>query len=324
MALLMGASALAVMTGWTAAPVSPALALTLSAEGEDVVDATVSEMPGQMLPASSGLKESVTPQIAPLSDGACPSDMIEVVGEYCPNLEQKCLRWLDPDMKLRCAEFAPEPKCTGKTVAKHFCMDKYEYPNKAGAMPVVMKTWYESRDACKAQGKRLCRSSEWTLACEGQERVPYPYGFARSAEACNIDKPHLAVNEGALGNPRTRDAETARLDQRVPSGSFESCVSPYGVHDMTGNVDEWVINESGAPYQSGSKGGYWGPVRTRCRPMTVAHYELFSFYQLGFRCCANPDSVQDAPESESFGVNVGRAVDSDAADVQNALELPGS
>jgi 23S rRNA (uracil1939-C5)-methyltransferase len=57
--------------------------------------------------------------------------------------------------------------------------------------------------------------------------------------------------------------------------------------DMTGNVDEWVINESGMPYKSGLKGGYWGPVRDRCRPMTTAHYENFIFYQIGFRCCAD-------------------------------------
>ena len=56
---------------------------------------------------------------------------------------------------------------------------------------------------------------------------------------------------------------------------------------LTGNVDEWVVNESGKPFQSGLKGGYWGPVRTRCRPMTVAHNEEFSFYQIGFRCCSD-------------------------------------
>jgi hypothetical protein len=57
---------------------------------------------------------------------------------------------------------------------------------------------------------------------------------------------------------------------------------------MTGNVDEWVVNESGHPFPSGLKGGYWGPVRDRCRPMTVAHDTKFSFYQIGFRCCEDP------------------------------------
>ena len=325
-AVLMGMGALGALPGWTSVPSAPSVpAPVLSSGGEDVVDATAAVgapvPPDSLVAASAGLKESVTPRIVTETTGACPADMIEVVGDYCPNLEQKCLRWLDPDAKLRCAEFAPEPKCTGKTVQKHFCMDKYEYPNKAGATPVVMKTWYEARDACKGGGKRLCGSSEWTLACEGQEHLPYPYGFARSAEACNIDKPHLDVNERALGNPNTRDAEAARLDQRVPSGSFESCVSPYGVHDMAGNVDEWVVNESGVPYQSGSKGGYWGPVRTRCRPMTVAHYEMFSFYQLGFRCCANPEAEKDVPESDETTTPAAPSID---ARVQENLELPGS
>ncbi len=56
---------------------------------------------------------------------------------------------------------------------------------------------------------------------------------------------------------------------------------------MVGNVDEWVINESqfGKPFKSGLKGGYWGPVRTRCRPMTTGHEETFRYYQIGFRCC---------------------------------------
>jgi hypothetical protein len=66
---------------------------------------------------------------------------------------------------------------------------------------------------------------------------------------------------------------------------------------MTGNVDEWVVNPEGKvdekPYRSGLKGGYWGPVRNRCRPMTVDHNEWHFGYQIGFRCCADaasPDS----------------------------------
>ena len=101
----------------------------------------------------------------------------------------------------------------------------------------------------------------------------------------------------ALGSnyPLVRDAEAKRLWQGEPSGSRASCVSPYGVFDMTGNVDEWVVNEEGKPYKSGLKGGYWGPVRDRCRPMTTAHNEDFLFYQIGFRCCgdttASPSNV---------------------------------
>jgi formylglycine-generating enzyme len=249
-------------------------------------------------PASQALlalvAESAAPDSQPSStSGACGADMVDVEGDYCPNVQQECLRWLDPDSRMRCLEFAPTPSCLGKLIHKHFCIDRFEYPNVAGARPVVMTSWYEARDTCATLGKRLCGDTEWTLACEGHERLPYPYGLTRSAEACNIDKPHPDPDEKALADPKTRDAEVARLDQRDASGDRTRCVSPFGVHDMTGNVDEWVVNESGRPFASGLKGGYWGPVRTRCRPMTSAHNEQFMFYQIGFRCCA------DAPNGKA-------------------------
>jgi sulfatase modifying factor 1 len=250
---------------------------------------------GDDVQASTSVKVTATPAPIEALGGACPTGMTEVEGDYCAHVEETCLRWLDPEEKMRCAEFAPATRCEGKTTHKHYCIDAYEYPNEPGAKPVVMKTWYEARDACSSQGKRLCGDSEWTLACEGQERMPYPYGYARNADACNIDKPHPDVDEKAIANPATRQAEVDRLWQGEPSGAREACVSPYGVHDMTGNVDEWVMNESGKPYKSGLKGGYWGPVRDRCRPMTTAHNEDFFFYQIGFRCCSDPQGAPSAP-----------------------------
>ena len=250
----------------------------------------------EQIPVSTGVKATATPLLVDAT-ASCPRGMVEVEGDYCSHVEQRCLRWLDPDTKMRCAEFAPAPvECQGKSTHKHFCIDQFEYPNEPGQKPLVMKTWYEAKNACTAQGKRLCGETEWTLACEGQERLPYPYGYARNAEACNIDKAHPDVDEAAIANPATRAAEVDRLWQGEPSGAREACVSPYGVHDMTGNVDEWVVNESGHPYKSGLKGGYWGPVRDRCRPMTIAHNEEFSFYQIGFRCCGDAaDGAASAP-----------------------------
>lgn len=235
---------------------------------------------------------------------ACSADMVEVEGNYCPVVEQRCLRWLDPDAKLRCAEFeksAVAGRCALRAQPEHFCIDKYEWPNRAGVLPAYMASFRDARTACESQGKRLCDDREWTLACEGPERQPYPYGsgFARDDSACNIDKPYLWPRPERIFNPDTQDDELARLDQREPSGARASCVSPYGVHDMVGNVDEWVVNASqfGRPHVSGLKGGYWGPVRTRCRPMTTAHDESFRYYQIGFRCCSDPARTDgdDAP-----------------------------
>jgi sulfatase modifying factor 1 len=226
---------------------------------------------------------------APPANPDCPDGMMEVEGDYCPYVYERCLRWLDEKTKLQCAEFAPSSKCMMKTSRKKFCIDKYEWPNKYGEKPVFMVSWNEAKSSCESIGKRLCTDTEWTVACEGPEHLPYPYGYKRDATRCNIDKPYPTPHPELIYNPLTQDAELARLDQREPSGARDKCVSPYGVNDMAGNVDEWVVNETqnGWPHVSGLKGGYWGPVRTRCRSMTTAHEETFRYYQIGFRCCGD-------------------------------------
>src|SRR4029079_11974002 len=124
--------------------------------------------------ASAGLKGIQAANPAPPSLGAsanCGENQVEVDGDYCPALEQKCVRWMDPETTVprRCSEFAPSGNCQGKTVKKHFCVDKFEYPNRAGANPTILNSWTEAATTCSADAKRLCRESEWTLACEGQQ-----------------------------------------------------------------------------------------------------------------------------------------------------------
>jgi hypothetical protein len=237
-----------------------------------------------------GMKQTATPRSTDKTP--CPDGMIEVEGDYCPWIDQRCIYWLDPPNafpKLRCAEFHKSGPCLMPTSKKHFCMDTYEWPNRAGAMPAISMTWFDAKASCASIGKRLCGDDEWTLACEGREHLPYPYGYKRDANVCNTDREYITPDNRVYEQLETRAAETARLDQRVPSGSRASCVSAFGVHDMAGNVDEWVVNDTQKcfPHCSSSKGGAWTPVRNRCRPMTTAHEEKFSYYQLGFRCCAD-------------------------------------
>lgn len=212
----------------------------------------------------------------------CPDDMAEVKGSFCTELVQRCLRKRKP---WQCAEFEQPSHCQGEREPLHFCIDRYEYPNKKGEMPVVMQSWNDAKAQCEAEHKRLCTDREWTLACEGPDELPFPYGYARDPERCPIDKKSPKVNEARLFSKRTQDAELARLDQREPSGSRRQCVSAHGVFDLTGNVDEWVVNESGRPHHSALKGGNWGEYRNACRPTTRGHDEGFRYYQTGFRCC---------------------------------------
>jgi hypothetical protein len=231
---------------------------------------------------------------------SCPADMVEVKGTHCQVVEQICEEYIS-EHKDRCAKYRNQVRCIGKTKQVNFCVDRYEYPNRTGEKPTVAVKFNEATELCAAEGKRLCTSDEWTQACEGPEHTPYPYGFTRNSESCNHDKTYIIPNDSAYQNPETRAAEVARVDQSEPSGSRATCVSSYGVFDMTGNVDEWVLNESGSvhgpEYESGLKGGYWGPVRNRCRPMTTDHNHWHHGYQIGFRCCSNPGGAIETPKT---------------------------
>lgn len=227
---------------------------------------------------------------------ACPDDMELVDGEFCPALEYECVRFVD-ETAPSCAEYARKPECRYNPISQRFCIDRHEWPNRVGERPQVFVTWHEAQAQCAGVGKRLCHRSEWTMACEGPKRAPYPYGWVRNPSPCNVSRPAIDFEVEDLLDPRTRAAELERLWQADPIGSHPDCVSPFGVFDMVGNVDEWTDNtsEGDGSVVSTLNGGYWGPVRNTCRLTTKTHGPDFNFYQIGFRCCSEPrDGVRPA------------------------------
>lgn len=237
----------------------------------------------------------------------CPDDMVLVDTNFCPDIDRRCT-----DMENErtnhlniCHAFAPEQRCRTGSRRMAFCIDRYEYPNQKGARPVRMLDWYQAQATCESDQKRLCWASEWTAACEGPEHLPFPYGWSRNHDACNMDNFYI---EPRRPNPKgqllfySRDqpvalTELSRLDQSVRCGSMASCQSGFGVYDMTGNVDEWVVSDQPPREKSrwaGLKGGAWGHVRSQCRPMTTSHEPEFTYYFVGFRCC------RDAAEQGAY------------------------
>lgn len=223
------------------------------------------------------------------TQGPCDPGMLLVEGDYCPDAEQVCLRWLDPPpyANLRCAEYAKPAKCKVPRVPRRFCIDRDEYaepasPDTKEVLPMVNKNWGEAKALCEARGARLCKEAEWEFACEGPEMSPYPYGWKRDSSVCNFDRTDL-------GGPMEK-----LKDHRAPLSAFPECVSPFGVHNMVGNVDEWTERERMAPpSRSALRGGWWLPGRNRCRAATLAHGEEYSGKQVGFRCC------KDAPPAST-------------------------
>ncbi len=259
-------------------------------------------------PASDSGTTSAAP---PARTEGCPDGMVRVEGDYCPAVIQECLEH-HPEYKAnkgsatvseRCLRYRSPSRCVSKEkVSLSFCVDRYEYPNKVGEMPRVLTSWLEARSLCEKAGKRLCTEDEFNFACEGPEMLPQVNGFERDPTKCNIDKTYRQPDHSRqmLGYDKCLEsdwckAELERLDQRHAIGATHTCVSWAGAVDMNGNVNEWVeLPGKEHPHRSGLKGGWWGPVRNRCRPTVTFHKEYDYGYEAGLRCCKDVASA-DAP-----------------------------
>lgn len=249
---------------------------------------------------------------------SCPPDMVEIEGDYCSNLQAKCLYNVDGDGKRMpgpgnplwsCGEYEEPTVCIGPKVHMHFCMDKYEWPNHPGEKPQDWMTWYDAKKATESVGKRLCTAHEWTMVAEGRNYHPLAYGdgYHRN-HMCNIDRHYSDVTDTeefkALGLKRIDVFQSRRPDDKMsqalrlflePVGSMLDCHSDYGVYDMAGNIDEWVVNEGGITscsnpkgcdgWISGLKGGHEWHVRQNAFAMTTHHGPTFGWYETGSRAC---------------------------------------
>jgi sulfatase modifying factor 1 len=223
--------------------------------------------------AAPGAPASTEDAGPPRGPPPCPDGMVHVRGDACDEVEESCKRWLDPPpyQNLRCAEFAPT-RCKGPRRPLDFCIDREEAHDADTLLPVVNVSFVAATKACEARGLSLCTEPEWVFACEGEAMLPYPYGLSRDSSACNIDQRNLGGKDGKLRDLRAKVTE------------FPRCTSPFGVHHMTGNVDEWVHRTKG-PQRSVLHGGWWLPGRNRCRATTAEHGPEYSGSQVGYRCC---------------------------------------
>ena len=119
--------------------------------------------------------------------GDCPVGMVEVRGrtktvgsvDLLDEYEKTtCTEWISLAYPERCAVF-DEAKWhllsrSLPTEPMHFCIDRFEYPDRKGSYPVVAVTWREAGELCRARSERLCSEAEWTLRARATTLVPIP------------------------------------------------------------------------------------------------------------------------------------------------------
>lgn len=143
--------------------------------------------------------------------------------------------------------------------------------------PVVCVSWYGANEYCRTQGKRLPLDTEWELAAKGAEGRPFPWG----ADLPRQDGVAFELRSGTAVHPRA-------------VGDSPQDVSPEGVHDLGGNVAEWVEDGRGNPGEKTLRGGSFasvGPCHllgSGCERILANKHQK----DIGFRCAR---SVIDQP-----------------------------
>jgi hypothetical protein len=167
-----------------------------------------------------------------------------------------------------------------------YWIDKYEYPNKVGQLPLTGADIHDARDRCKARGGRLCTPLEWSASCMAGD-AGYEYYLMKKRKGAQelIYEKCRAAHGGGV----------------VPSGARVDCKNTYGIHDMLGNTWE-MVEISGIPGMIGLMGQGAGSnyeVLNQCNWLTAIYENQVGELtegNIGFRCCG------DTPRTSNEGM----------------------
>lgn len=258
-------------------------------------------LPGGSFTVGSGLEE------VQLALAHCKT---EVLGQFCKDYPFAYELWahtvyLDPFYLDRTeVTVAAYRRCVvaGECLLPGFPggdpkFDKDEYP-------VTHVSWDDARKYCAWRGGRLPTEAEWERAARGVAPRRYPWG--------NLPNPKLA-NHGTLDIGSTFLSQTAEpllgvadtsdgFAGLAPVGSFPSGSTPEGLHDLAGNVAEWVADFWADQYSVAAAGNPKGPPNGALRVLRGGSYR----HPLSFMRGASRDRRPASAREPTIGFRCAR------------------
>jgi formylglycine-generating enzyme required for sulfatase activity len=101
-----------------------------------------------------------------------------------------------------------------------------QMPDGVTTHPVVNVSLHDAMSYATWAHKRLPTAVEWEKAAGAEHGCLYPWGDRPSVAKCNVRE--------------------SGIRSTTAVGTYRSGISPYGIHDMTGNVWEWCNTQTTA------------------------------------------------------------------------------